>query len=104
MELEKVENAIQKVEEEVRRAQWELKVREKQFRAVMASIGDLTCVLGEEEILNKKSTLEDAGSSKNSDGVAAASSECIVESDSDPSKKRKRDGDVSDSNEDLGAL
>mmetsp|Transcript_18125 Transcript_18125/g.35229 ORF Transcript_18125/g.35229 Transcript_18125/m.35229 type:complete len:270 (-) Transcript_18125:128-937(-) len=104
-ELEKVENDIQKVAEEVRTAQWELKVREKQFRVLMASIGDLKCVLGEEEIVNKTNAREDAGSGKNDDGDAASSSEGIVdESDTGNSKKRKRDDDATDNNDDIGVL
>ena len=49
MELEDVRREMARVEGEMERARWELTVRERQLRVVMASLGDLGATLREEE-------------------------------------------------------
>lgn len=48
LELQRVQEEIERVEKEVTGAQWELNVREKQMRTLMACLGDLKSVLREE--------------------------------------------------------
>eukprot|EP01082_Thalassiosira_pseudonana_P015413 g13998.t1 g13998 contig9:922882-923664(-) len=48
LELQRVHEEIERVEKEVEGAQWELNVREKQMRTLMACLGDLKSVLREE--------------------------------------------------------
>ena len=117
-ELEGVEEEIRRVQEEVERAQWELKVRERQFRVVMASIGDLKCVLGEEEIVGRmnareKDQGEDGGGGSggsgarfggNTDSQGEGREKASSSNDVGSMKKRKRVEDGSDCNDDVGAL
>lgn len=94
-ELNQVQQTIQNVESEIKEAQLEVMVREKQLRVLMASLGDLKCALLEEEMLKKRLeevTEKEEGETNNADGEANVQ------------KKRKRDDGTSNEDEDIGAL
>lgn len=63
MELEDLRREMAKVEAEASKARWELTVREKQMRVVMASLADLGATLGEEEIVRKGTKMTAGGGS-----------------------------------------
>mmetsp|Transcript_37773 Transcript_37773/g.69416 ORF Transcript_37773/g.69416 Transcript_37773/m.69416 type:complete len:258 (-) Transcript_37773:20-793(-) len=97
LELEKVQRDMQGVRKEVEEAQWELRVRERQMRVFMASLGDLKATLREED-WKKGDDGSDAGA-----GIISTSTTSLMQG-----KKRKHmsdGGDCSDnSNDDIGAL
>ncbi|KAL7535782.1 hypothetical protein ACHAXR_006724 [Thalassiosira sp. AJA248-18] len=91
LELERVQGEMEGVEREVKEAQRDLAIRERQMRVFMSSLGDLKATLREEELKKKDRTSGGGGSG--------------VESVSTQGKKRKHMSDVgSDSNDDIGAL
>jgi hypothetical protein len=61
LELQRVHEEIERVEKEVEGAQWELNVREKQMRTLMACLGDLKSVLREENFRKEGGSEEGGG-------------------------------------------
>ncbi len=60
LELEQVQRTIHDVKQDIKQAQLEIMVREKQLRVVMASLGDLRSTLLEEEELKKRRQRQEA--------------------------------------------
>ena len=106
-ELEKVQKDIESVKNEVKGAQWELGIRERQMRVFMASLGDLKSTLKEEEV--RKEIGEAATVKGNTTNEGGEEQKQQRQSSSSTNKKRKRlseggEGSDSNDNDDIGAL
>lgn len=101
IELSRIQNEINTVQQEVQGALLELHVREKQMRVFMACLGDLKSTLKEEDV-KKQSSVSVSNNSKKEGKLAV---------DEVKGTKRKRDdvandndGESDDSNDNIGAL
>lgn len=101
IELSRIQNEINTVQQEVKGALLELHVREKQMRVFMACLGDLKSTLKEEDV-KKQSSVSVSNNKKEVEGKLA---------DEVKGTKRKRDdvandndGESDDSNDNIGAL
>ena len=101
IELSRIQNEINTVQQEVQGALLELHVREKQMRVFMACLGDLKSTLKEEDV-KKQSSVSVSNTSKKEGKLAV---------DEVKGTKRKRDdvandndGESDDSNDNIGAL
>ena len=101
IELSRIQNEINTVQQEVQGALLELHVREKQMRVFMACLGDLKSTLKEEDV--KKQSSVSVGTNSKKEGKLAV--------DEVKGTKRKRDdaandndGESDDSNDNIGAL
>jgi hypothetical protein len=118
MELEDVRREMARVEGEMERARWELALRERQLRVVMASLGDLGATLREEDT-RMGGTMTVGGRRRGDDddddgdgGGADASSSSTTKSTQRGNKRRRSiedgGGDVSDDGDnrqdDCGAI
>ena len=99
IELSRIQNEINTVQQEVQGALLELHVREKQMRVFMACLGDLKSTLKEEDVKKQSSV---SNNSKKEGKLAV---------DEVKGTKRKRDdvandndGESDDSNDNIGAL
>lgn len=102
IELSRIQNEINTVQQEVKGALLELHVREKQMRVFMACLGDLKSTLKEEDV-KKQSSVSVSNKKKEVEGKLAV--------DEVKGTKRKRDdvandndGESDDSNDNIGAL
>ena len=103
IELSRIQNEINTVQQEVQGALLELHVREKQMRVFMACLGDLKSTLKEEDVKKQSSVSVSNNSKKEVEGKLVAAEV--------KGTKRKRDdvandndGESDDSNDNIGAL
>ncbi|KAL3817269.1 hypothetical protein ACHAXA_007123 [Cyclostephanos tholiformis] len=114
IELENVSREMAKVEGEVARARWELTVREKQIRVVMASLADLGAALGEEETRKRTTTMvgslggnddDDACDEKGAGASSSLSSSTMTKTARTGNKRKRafddRGGAATDNGDDL---